>query len=150
MTELMTSRRMLIAAGGAALAASAHAQPGETTEATVRRWYKLWEQRDWAPFDAILSERFTFSSAAGDDHISKSVFKTRCWESQKDFTDHFEILRLFPKGDEAFVQYVGHTTNGKTFRNVELIQVKDGQLLSIDCYFGGHATFPSAVSAAKS
>jgi hypothetical protein len=55
------------------------------------------------------------------------------------------------KGDEAFVQYVCHTTNGKTFGNIELIEVAGGKMIqSIDCYFGGRATFPSAVSAEKS
>lgn len=116
------------------------------TEETVRRYYRLWEGRDWAPFDAILSEAFTFTSANDDDHISKAAFRTDCWETQKDFTDRFDIERLFADGDEAFVQYVCHTTNGRTFRNVELITLEGGRIASIECFFGANASFPSAVS----
>ena len=41
--------------------------------------------RTWRTFNALLAEDFTFSSAAGDDHISKSTFKTQCWDTQINF-----------------------------------------------------------------
>jgi len=71
------------------------------------------------PIDVLLAENFTFSSANNDDQISKSTFKTRCWESQIDFIDHFELERLMAQGDWAFVKYLCRTKNGKSFRNVE-------------------------------
>ena len=43
----------------------------------VRKWYASWEKKDWGPVDSLLADNFTFTSAAGDDHISKSTFKTR-------------------------------------------------------------------------
>jgi hypothetical protein len=153
MRALLTSRRGLIGAGAAALAATAaraDADDSTSTEAMIRRWYKLWEGRDWAPFDAILSESFTFSSAADDDHISKAAFKTKCWGTQKDLIGHFDIVRLFAKGDEAFAQYVCHLVNGKTISNVEFFQLKNGRIEFLDCYFGGRAGYPTATNAAKS
>jgi hypothetical protein len=53
------------------------------------------------------------------------------------------------KGDEVFVKYLGHTVSGKTFRNVELLRVQNGRIASIECYFGGNMTFPSAVESQK-
>ena len=29
-----------------------------------------------------MADNFTSSSAAGDDHISRSTFKTQCWDTQ--------------------------------------------------------------------
>ena len=29
-----------------------------------------------------MTDNFTFTSAAGDDHISRSTFKTQCWDTQ--------------------------------------------------------------------
>jgi ketosteroid isomerase-like protein len=151
------SRRMLLKAGPCALAAaagipqfaSAHAVSGLTpkNDELVRRWYAAWEKKDWRPVDIMLAEDFTFSSAAGDDHISKSAFKAQCWESQKDFISRFDLQRVFGSGDEAFVMYICHTTNGKTLRNVEYLRLRDGKLAAIECYFGAQSSFPSAVSA---
>ena len=117
------------------------------SEAIIRRWYKGWEKRDWAPLDALLADDFTFSSAAGDDHISKSDFKKNCWETQIDHFAGMDLQRIFGSGDEALVLYVGRTKNGKTFRNVEYVQLKEGKIEHIACYFGDQSNFPSAVSA---
>src|SRR5580704_44613 len=91
MTRVAMSRRYLLGAGAGALAGAsgvACAQstaPGTTHEELLRKWYAAWEKTDWGPVDAMLTDDFTFSSAAGDDHISKSTFKKQCWESQTGF-----------------------------------------------------------------
>ena len=48
-------------------------------------------------------------------------------------------------GNEAFVKYLCHTTNGKSFRNVEYLRISDGKVEALECYFGG-AGYPSAAS----
>ena len=156
MTRIVMSRRHLLEAGACALtgavtlpgAASLHAgvELSATKEQLIRKWYAAWEQKDWGPVDTLLADNFTFSSAAGDDHISKSVFKTRCWESQINFVERFDLQRVFGSGNEALVMYVCRTKNGKTFRNVEYIRLRDGKLEAIECYFGAQSSFPSAVS----
>ena len=154
------SRRTILKAGTCALAAavgmpqiaSAHAQTGLSpkSDETIRKWYAAWEQKDWRPVDALLADNFTFTSAAGDDHINKSTFKTRCWESQIGFIERFDLQRVFGNGNEALVMYVCRTKNGKTFRNVEYLRLKDDKLEAIECYFGAQSSFPSAVSAKPS
>jgi ketosteroid isomerase-like protein len=117
-----------------------------SNEDVIRRWYKGWEKKDWPPLDALLADDFTFSSAAGDDHISKAAFKKNCWETQIDHMARMDVQRIYGSGDEAFVMYVGLTKNGKTFRNVEYLRLKDGKIEAIECYFGDQSNFPSAVS----
>src|ERR1700679_3125855 len=127
------SRRTILEAGAYVLGvaagvpqiASAHAETGlsQKSDATIRKWYAAWEKKDWRPVDSLLADDFTFSSAAGDDHISKSAFKTQCWESQIDFIERFELKRVFGNGNEALVMYVCRTKNGKSFRNVEYIRL---------------------------
>ena len=160
-TEITTavSRRKLLATGACALvgamslpgpaSASASAGPNSTNEEIVRKWYAAWEQKDWGPVDSLLADNFTFSSAAGDDHISKSTFKEQCWKTQIDFIKHFDLERVSTGADDAFVKYLCHTRNGKSFRNVEYLRIKDGQLQSIECYFGAQSSFPSAVTGQK-
>jgi len=98
------SRRTILE-GACALAAaagipqSAHAETGLSAKSdeTIRKWYAAWEKKDWRPVDTLLADDFTFTSAAGDDHINKSTFKTRCWESQIDFIERFDLQRVFGK-----------------------------------------------------
>src|SRR5579863_1931332 len=101
MQKTTMSRRMVLEAGactlaaaaGTSLAAKAHAEAGvgPNNEKVIRKYYAAWEKRDWRPIDILLADDFTFSSANNDDHISKSIFKTRCWESNIDFIERFDL-----------------------------------------------------------
>ena len=156
MTRIALTRRNLLATGAGALVGvvsrsgptSAYAFSGRnlTNEEVARKYYAAWEKKDWGPFDMLLADDFTFTSANNDDHISKSVFKERCWDTQIDFIGHFDLERLtLGQDDDAFVKYVCHTKNGKWFRNVEYLRIKNGKLESIECYFGAQSSFASAV-----
>jgi hypothetical protein len=159
MTRIAVSRRNLLATGAGALVAAvsltkpanAASVGGEnlTNEEVVRKWYAVWKKRDWGPVDSMLADSFTFTSAAGDDHISKSTFKTRCWETQIDFIGHFDLERITTGADDAFVKYLCYTKDGKSFRNVEYLRISNGKLQSVECYFGAQSSFPSAVSTRK-
>jgi ketosteroid isomerase-like protein len=154
------SRRMMLKAGTCALAAaagipqmaSAHAETGQSAknEETIRKWYAAWEKKDWRPIDILLADDFTFTSANNDDHIDKGTFKTRCWESQIDFIERFDLQRMIGNGNDAFVMYVCRTKNGKAFRNVEYFRLRENKVQAIECYFGAQSSFPSAVSTGKS
>ncbi len=156
MQSTAMSRRTILEAGVCALAAaagipqlaSARAETGLSAKSdeTIRKWYAAWEQKDWHPVDILLADDFTFTSAAGDDHISKSAFKAKCWETQINFIERFDLQRVFGSGNEAFVLYICRTKNGKTFRNVEYLRLRDGKVEAIECYFGAQSSFPSAVS----
>jgi ketosteroid isomerase-like protein len=160
MSRTLLSRRAVLTAGHFALAASlaiptlasAREETGLNSNSrdTIRKWYEGWEKKDWPPLDRLLADDFTFTSAAGDDHISKSAFKTQCWESQIDFIERFDLRRVFGHGNEAFVMYVCRTKNGKSFRNVEYLRLRDDKIEAIECYFGAQSSFASAVSTAGS
>jgi SnoaL-like domain len=152
------SRRTMLEAGACALAAaagipqiaSAHTGTGlrSKSQETVRKYYAAWETKDWHPVDILLADDFTFSSPL-DDHISKSDFKAGCWDTQIAYIDRFDLKQVIGTDNEAFVMYVCHTTNGKTFRNVEYFQLREDKVKAVECYFGGKSSFPSAVSTGK-
>jgi ketosteroid isomerase-like protein len=155
MTRIGVSRRKALEAGAFALAgaagllvtasAPAGTGPSTATEEIIRKWYKAWVQKDEVQFEALMADNFTFSSAAGDDHISRSTFKTQCWDTQAQLIERSDLERVIASGNEAFVKYLCHTTNGKSFRNVEYLRVRDGKVEALECYFGG-AGYPSAAS----
>jgi hypothetical protein len=158
MTERAMSRRTVLEAGACALlAAAAVSQPARASAETgprsksrevVRKYYAAWETKLWHPVDILLADDFTFSSPL-DDHISKGDFKAGCWDTQIAYIDRFDLKQVIGTNNEAFVMYVCHTTNGKTFRNVEYFQLRDDKVKAVECFFGGKSSFPSAVSTGK-
>ncbi|HTV98646.1 MAG TPA: nuclear transport factor 2 family protein [Steroidobacteraceae bacterium] len=158
MRKATVSRRTVLEAGACALiAAGAARSAGASTETgarskrleTIRGYYAAWETKQWHPLDILLADDFTFSSPL-DDHISKSAFKAGCWDTQVAYIDRFDLKQVVIGTDnQAFVMYVCHTTNGRTFRNVEYLQLREGKLKAVECYFGGKSSFASAVSTGK-
>jgi ketosteroid isomerase-like protein len=155
MTRIGVSRRKALEAGACALtgaaalwvtgSARAEAGSSKATEEIIRKWYTAWVEKDEGRFEALMTDNFTFTSAAGDDHISRSTFKTQCWDTQAKLIERYDLERVIASGNEVFVRYLCHTTNGKAFRNVEYVRVRDGKVEAIECYFGG-AGYPSAAS----
>ena len=152
MTKDATPRRIflgacaLVGAAGAVRRGRAEVDAGPGPE-MVRRWYRSWDTtKDWHQADLLLADDFTFTSAAGDDHISKTEFKANCWDTQINHIKRFDLLHVFAHDDAAFVMYDCITSNSRSLRNVEFLQFKDGRIKSIECYFGAKSNFPSAVS----
>jgi ketosteroid isomerase-like protein len=154
MSKQAMSRRMLLEAGVCALAAtvvipkigSAHAATGlsQQNEQIVRKFYAAWESKDWHALDILLADDFTFTSPNDDDHISKGVYKARCWDSNVNLTEHFDLQQIVGIDNDAFVMYVLHIKNGKTLENIEHLQMRGAKVEAVRCYFGGKG-YPAAV-----
>ena len=102
------------------------------------------ESKDWHALDVLLADDFTFTSPNDDDHISKDVYKTRCWDSNVSLIEHFDLQHIVGSDNDAFVMYVLHIKNGKILENVEHLQIKGGKVEAVRCYFGGKG-YPAAV-----
>jgi hypothetical protein len=110
-------------------------------EEMIRSYYSAYETRRWAILDGLLADDFTFTSPAGDDHISKSVYKERCWPTAA-FVTKFEIECVMVRGDDGFVKYLLKTTDGKSLRNTEYFRFAGEKVKDVECYFGGKLGYP--------
>ncbi|HZZ17804.1 MAG TPA: nuclear transport factor 2 family protein [Opitutaceae bacterium] len=111
-------------------------------EKVIRQYYAAYEKKDWSMLEAILDEGFTFSSPAGDDHISLKEYKERCWPNSAN-TKKFELEHVVVSGDDAYVTYNGSTNSGKLFRNTERFKLRDGKIVENECFFGPGVSFPN-------
>lgn len=147
---LQTGSSALVAAAGAPTMACAGAKStlGSKSQAAVRNYYAAWDKKDWPLLDSLLADDFTFSSPR-DDHITKGEYKAGCWDTQIAYVDRFDLTQVIGTDSEAFVMYTCHTANGKTFHNVEFFQLREDKVKAVECYFGGNASFASAVSTGK-
>jgi ketosteroid isomerase-like protein len=113
-----------------------------TNEKVVREYYAAYEQKDWHMLELILADGFTFTSPAGDDHISLRQYKERCWPNSAN-TKKFDLEKVIVDGDDAFVTYNGWTNDGRLFRNTECFRLKDGKIIANECFFGTGVNFPN-------
>jgi ketosteroid isomerase-like protein len=106
----------------------------DDNEAIVRAQYEAFRDRRREDSEALLAGDFTFTSPY-DDAISRDAFFERCWPNGDRFAD-FQIERVTPDESGAFVTYAATTHTGEKFRNTEYLTVSDGQIHSVDVYFG--------------
>jgi ketosteroid isomerase-like protein len=126
-----------------AIAGFAQKSPDMTmNEKIVRQYYTAYEKKDWHMLELILADGFTFTSPAGDDHISLKVYKERCWPNSTN-TKKFDLEKVMVAGDDALVTYNGWTNDGRLFRNTELFKLKHGKIISNECFFGAGVNFPN-------
>jgi hypothetical protein len=110
-------------------------------EKVVKAYYSGFEKHDWNTVAGQIADDFTFSSAAGDDHIPVEKFKERCWPTNKFFKKaHF--IKWAESGDNLFLMVEITTTDTKLIRNVDVYSFKAGKIESIQCFFGSGGGYP--------
>ena len=154
MKERAISRRSLLGKGACVLAAasvvpgtaSASAAAGLSPkyEQLIRKYYAAWASKDWHALNMLLTDDFTFTSP-NDDHDSKAVYKTRCWDPNIELIGRCDLQQIAGNGNYAFVMYVAQIKGGKTIENVEHFTIKDGKVAAVRCYFGGQNSYPAGV-----
>ena len=50
--------------------------------------------------------------------------------------DRFDFIHLVTDGDCVFVTYEGRNTDGRRFRNTEILTIRDQQIVDVEVYFG--------------
>jgi major membrane immunogen (membrane-anchored lipoprotein) len=110
-------------------------------EKVVKAFYSGFENHDWNTVVSQFADDFTFSSAAGDDHIPIEKFKAQCWPTNK-FFKKASFIKWADSGDKLFLIVEITTTDDKLIRNVDVYSFKDGKMESMECYFGSGGGYP--------
>jgi ketosteroid isomerase-like protein len=103
---------------------------------TVRATFDAYLEQDRDAMDRLFSEGFVFTSPQ-DDHIDRATFFERCFPTADRLTTQ-EILYVVPAGDDdVFAMYEYELKSGERYRNVELLTVRDSQVVETQVFFGG-------------
>ncbi len=100
----------------------------------ARACYGAYVSGDRSVVEECISEDFTFYSPA-DVGIDRARYFERCWPNAELAKD-FEFKRLVPIGDEVFVTYESTKTDGKRFRNTEVLTFDGEKICKAEVYFG--------------
>jgi ketosteroid isomerase-like protein len=104
----------------------------------ARELYGAYRSRERSVVEALLSDDFEFFSPA-DVGIDRQRYFERCWPNAGTFAD-FEFTRLIELGDEVFVTYEATKTDGRRFRNTEVLTFAADKLCRAEVYFGWNLT----------
>ncbi len=100
----------------------------------ARECYGAYVSGDRDALDRHLSQDLTFYSPA-DVGIDRARYFERCWPNAQR-AQGFEFKRLVESGDELIVTYESTTTDGRRFRNTEVLTFDGDKVRRVEVYFG--------------
>ena len=100
----------------------------------ARDAYGAYESGDRSVIDGLLTEDFTFYSPA-DVGIDRTRYFERCWPNAE-LIESFDLKRLIESGDEVVVTYESTKTDGRRFRNTEVLTFVGDKISRAEVYFG--------------
>ena len=100
----------------------------------VRDCYGAYESGDRRALDETLSDDFTFYSPA-DVGIDRATYFERCWPNSE-LIESFEFKRVVETGNEVVVTYESTKTDGRRFRNTEVLTFVGDKISKTEVYFG--------------
>ena len=90
--------------------------------------------KDRAALEALLADDFHFTSPL-DNRLDRETYFRRCWPNSESI-ERFDFVHLVTNADRVFVTYEGHNTNGRRFRNTEVLTIRDQRIVEVEVYFG--------------
>jgi ketosteroid isomerase-like protein len=102
--------------------------------AIARACYQAYVDKDRAAIEALIADDFHFTSPL-DNRIDRQTYFARCWPTSENISA-FDFVYVVPDGERVFVTYEGSRTDGKHFRNTELLTIRDGRIIEAEVYFG--------------
>ena len=105
---------------------------------TVRDMYGAYVSGNRSIVEQALTEDFTFFSPP-DPGIDRTRYFERCWPNSE-LLESFEFVRLIEAGDEVVVTYESSKTDGKRFRNTEILAFDGDKISRAEVYFGWNLT----------
>ena len=100
----------------------------------VRETYGAYESGNRETVEKHLSPDFRFYSPA-DVRIDLSTYWRRCWPNAKSIAA-FDFKRIIERGEEVVVTYEATKTDGKRFRNTEILTFDGEKIVVAEVYFG--------------
>ncbi len=100
----------------------------------VQETYGAYESGDRSAVERHLASDFRFYSPA-DVGIDLSAYFERCWPNAERIAE-FEFKRIIQSDEEVVVTYEATTTDGKRFRNTEVLTFADDKIRRAEVYFG--------------
>ena len=104
-----------------------------SNSAVARAIYDAYVAKDRDAAERLLAADFSFTSPL-DNRLDRDSYFAICWSNSADAVG-FQIVHVAEYGEQVFVTYEGKGKQS-SFRNTEILTVRDGQIAQIETYFG--------------
>ena len=105
-----------------------------TPKELIERLFETFKSQAREVAEPLLAPDFSFTSPY-NDAIDKAAYFRECWPNAAHLQD-LKIERILIEDNTAFVSYQASTADGIAFRNTEFFTFAEGQITSIEVYFG--------------
>jgi ketosteroid isomerase-like protein len=96
--------------------------------------YGAYESGDRTVVEKLIGDDFIFY-APPDPGIDRATYFERCWPNHETIAS-FEFVRMVEHGDEVLVTYESTKTDGRRFRNTEILTFDGDRIRRVEVYFG--------------
>jgi hypothetical protein len=101
----------------------------------ARAIYEAYGSGNRAVVEGLIEQGFVFF-APPDPGIDRATYFERCWPNSATI-ESFEFVRLQEIGaDEVLVTYESTKTDGRRFRNTEVLTFDGDRISKVEVYFG--------------
>src|SRR5215211_3513287 len=100
----------------------------------ARDAYGAYETGDRELIEKLLADDLMFYSPP-DPGIDRTQYFERCWPNAET-TQSVDFVRLIESGDEVIVTYELTKTDGRRFRNTEILTFAGDEIRTVEVYFG--------------
>ena len=101
---------------------------------TARACYQAYIDGNRDAIEALIADDFRFTSPL-DNGLNRETYFERCWPNHE-HCEAFEFINVQPAGEKVFVVYEARSSHGNTFRNCEILTVRNGKIAEAEVYFG--------------
>jgi ketosteroid isomerase-like protein len=107
----------------------------EKSISLVKASYAAYVSKDRAALEKVLADDFHFTSPL-DNRLDRKTYFERCWPNSEKIRT-FEFVNLTSlDGRKVFITYVAANFDGHSFRNTEIMTIRDGKIQEVEVYFG--------------
>ena len=100
----------------------------------VRGAYGAYESGDRDALEELLADDLVFYSPP-DPGIDRATYFERCWPNSETI-ESFDLVRSVESGNEVIVTYESTKTDGRRFRNTEILTFDGDKIRRVEVYFG--------------
>jgi len=101
--------------------------------AIARAAYQAYVTKDRAALENLIARDFHFTSPI-DNRLDRETYFRRCWPNSE-VIEGFDFIHLVTDADRVFVTYEGRNTDGRRFRNTEILTIRDQHIVDVEVYF---------------
>ena len=102
--------------------------------AIARACYQAYADSDRDAIERLIADDFSFTSPL-DNALSRETYFERCWPNHE-HCEAFEFIHVAPVGERVFIVYEAKSSRGNTFRNCEMLTIRNERIAEAEVYFG--------------